>query len=76
MSFFDRENQEILKLREKNSDLQKVTSAYGISTLAGNSLHVSNIYNLFGFTQVIKDPAKGTLDTSGFEEGLSDQRSN
>ena len=34
------------------------------SSLAGNSLHMSNIYDLFGFRQMINEPTRETLDTS------------
>ena len=34
------------------------------SSLAGNSLHMSNIYDLFGFRQMINEPTREKLDTS------------
>ena len=56
MDFFDRENNEILLVGDTNCDPLRVTSAEVDSNLAGNSLHMRNIYNLFGFRQVIKEP--------------------
>ena len=64
MDFFDRENKEILILDDTNCDLLKVTSAEIDSSLSGNSLHMRNIYNLFGFRQVIKEPTRETLGSS------------
>ena len=64
MDFFDRENKEILIVGGTNCDLLKVTSAGMDSNLAGNSLHMRNIYSLFGFRQVIKEQTRETLDSS------------
>ena len=64
VDFFDRENKEILIVGDTNCDLLSVTSAEMDSNLAGNSLHMRNIYNLFGFRQVIKEPAREKLDSS------------
>ena len=64
MDFFDRENKEILIVGDTNCDLLKVTSTEMDSNLVGNSMHMRNIYSLFGFKQVIKEPTSETLDSS------------
>ena len=64
LDFFDRENKEIPILGDTNCDLLKVSSPEMDSNLAGNSLHMSNIYDLFGFRQMINEPTRETLDTS------------
>ena len=47
LDFFDRENKEILILGDTNCDFLKVSSPEMDSNLAGNSLDMSNIYDLF-----------------------------
>ena len=64
LNFFDRENKEILILGDTNCDFLKETSQEMDFNLAGNSLHMSNIYDLFGFRQMINEPTRETLDTS------------
>ena len=64
MDFFDGENKEILIVGDTNCDLLKVTSTEMDSNLVGNAMHRRNIYSLFGFKQVIKEPTRETLGSS------------
>ena len=63
LDFFGRENKEILILGDTNCDLLKETSPEMDFNLSGNSLHMSNIYDLFGFRQMINEPTRETLDS-------------
>ena len=71
IDFFNRENKEILIVGDTNCDLLKVTSAEMDSNLVGNSMHMRNIYSLFGFKQVIKEPTRETLDLSSLIEHVA-----
>ena len=68
---FDRENKEILIVGDTNCYLLKVTSTEMESNLTGNSMHMRNIYSLFGFKQVIKEPTRETLDSSSLIEHVA-----
>ncbi len=67
LQFLDREDKEIILLGDTNCDILAKYSKTGhvsINDLPAHSLHLLEIYNLFGFHQLIESPSRETLTTT------------
>ena len=61
LSYLDKENKEIILMGDINCDLSP--ELLELSPV-GNSRHLLNLYQLFSFKQIIKEPTRVTLTTS------------
>ena len=61
LAFLDKEGKEIIFLGDTNCDLAKKSSD---QTLDNDAKHISGLYELFSFKQLIKEPTRVTLDTA------------
>ena len=61
LSYLDNENKEIILLGDNNCDITVRTPN---STTSNDTRHIKNLYELFGFTQLIKDPTRVTNTSS------------
>ena len=67
LQFLDREDKEIILLGDTNCDISAIYSKTGHVTsndIPAHSLHLLEIYNLFGLHQIIKSPSRETLTTT------------
>ena len=68
LQFLDREDKEIILLGDTNCDIlakySKTGHASTIDDLPAHSLHLLEIYNLFGLHQTIESPSRETLTTT------------
>ena len=58
MSFFDREGKEIIILGDTNCDFSHANNS------PSHVVQLHELYDLFGMTQLIKEPTRVTLDSS------------
>ena len=61
LAFLDKEGKEIIFLGDTNCDLAKKSSD---QTLDNDAKHISGLYELFSFKQLIKEPTRVSLDTA------------
>ena len=61
LAFLDKEGKEIILLGDTNCDLAKKSTD---QTLDNNAKHISSLYELFSFKQLIEEPTRVTLDTA------------
>ena len=61
LAYLDKEGKEIILLGDTNCDLAKKLTD---QTLDNNAKHISSLYELFSFKQLIEEPTRVTLDTA------------
>ena len=61
LSFLDKEGKEIILLGDTNCDFAKKSTD---QTPDNNTKHISSLYELFSFKQLIEEPTRVTLDTA------------
>ena len=61
LAYLDKEGKEIILLGDTNFELAKMPIQ---KTLDNSAKHISGLYELFSFKQLIEDPTRVTLDTA------------
>ena len=61
LAFLDKDGNEIILLGDTNCDLTKKSTDH---TLDNNAKHISSLYELFSFKQLIEEPTRVTLHTA------------
>ena len=70
-AFLDSEDKEIIFLGDTNCDL---TNKPGAQTVDNNTNHLCNLYELYNFLQLIKEPTRVTLTTSSIIDHIATTR--
>ena len=63
LEYFDRENKEMIIMGDTNCDFSSKVADEYCSSL-NNTAHLAEIYDLFGLTQIIREPTRVTLTSS------------
>ena len=68
LSYLDKEGKEIILLGDTNCDL---TTKQADQRIDNDTRHVTSLYELFSFNQLIKEPTRVTLDTSSIIDHIA-----
>ena len=68
LSYLDKEGKEIIVLGDTNCDL---TTKQANQPIDNDTGHVTSLYELFSFNQLIKEPTRVTLDTSSIIDHIA-----
>ena len=68
LSYLDKEGKEIILLGDTNCDL---TTKQANQPIDNDTKHVTSLYELFSFNQLIKEPTRVTLDTSSIIDHIA-----
>ena len=68
LSYVDKEGKEIILLGDTNCDL---TIKQADQLTDNDTKHVTSLYELFSFNQLIKEPTRVTLDTSSVTDHIA-----
>ena len=71
LSYLDKEGKEIILLGDTNCDL---TTKQADQRIDNDTRHVTSLYELFSFNQLIKEPTRVTLDTSSIIDHIATTR--
>ena len=71
LSYLDKEGKEIILLGDTNCDL---TTKQADQHIDNDTRHVTSLYELFSFNQLIKEPTRVTLDTSSIIDHIATTR--
>ena len=71
LSDLDKEGKEIILLGDTNCDL---TTKQADQHIDNDTRHVTSLYEVFSFNQLIKEPTRVTLDTSSIIDHIATTR--